>query len=86
MESTTKIPKLKGSDNYDIWQVYMHSLLIQKDYIKVIKQNLSSLQLEAESLSELLLSKSPKKNKNNQILNKKTLALILLNLTNEPLL
>ena len=26
MESTTKIPKLKDSDNYGIWQIHMHSL------------------------------------------------------------
>ena len=84
MESMIKILKLKGSNNYDIWQVYMHSLLIQKDYVEAIKQDLSSS--EAEDLSELSPPKPSKKDKDNQILNRKVLALILLNLAEGSLL
>ena len=84
MESTTKILKLKDSNNYNIWQIYIYSLLIQKDFVEAIKQDLSSS--EAEGLPKLSPPKPSKKDKDNQILNRKALALILLNLAEGPLL
>ena len=38
-----KIPKLKGSSNYDIWSIKIEALLTKEGYLEVIAHNLSSL-------------------------------------------
>ena len=38
-----KIPKLKGSSNYDIWSIKIEALLTKEGYLEVIAHDLSSL-------------------------------------------
>lgn len=72
----TKLPKLVGSSNYDLWSIRMEALLIEKDYIEVMNNPIS---LEAagnnEALYQQLLAKS-----------NKACALIKLTLGDGPLL
>lgn len=36
MDSIFKIPKLRGSSNYDIWEIRIQAILVEKDYINYI--------------------------------------------------
>ena len=52
-----KIPKLKGSSNYDIWSIKIEALLTKEGYLEVIAHNLSSL---SEATRVLLQDKAIK--------------------------
>jgi hypothetical protein len=39
MESTLKINKLGGSSNWELWQLRMQSILVEKGYWAVIRDN-----------------------------------------------
>ena len=52
-----KIPKLKGSSNYDIWSIKIEALLTKEGYLEVIAHDLSSL---SEATRVLLQDKAIK--------------------------
>ena len=66
MDSVFKIPKLKGSTNYDIWAIRIKALLTEKDFYHVftvdIPQNTSEYQqasVKASAIIRLTLEDSP---------------------------
>jgi hypothetical protein len=40
-----KIPKLKGSSNYDIWSIRVQAILVEKGYLEVIADNYIELKI-----------------------------------------
>jgi len=57
-----KIPKLKGSENYEVWSIQIHAVLVEKGYYVALEQpRISSLDLSqiAKALSLLRLSLAP---------------------------
>ena len=69
MESLLKIPKLRGSENWDIWSLRMEAVLIEKGYYEVLTTN----QPKPEDLAEWEINR------------KKALAYIRLALEDGPL-
>src|SRR5690349_10738345 len=69
-----KIPKLKGSSNYDIWAIRIQSILIEKGYLDYINTDYTTIIQEDNSEVNL-----------ESIANKAT-ALIKLSLEDGPLL
>jgi hypothetical protein len=58
-----KIPKLKGSENYEVWSIQIHAVLVEKGYYVALEQpRISSLNLSqiAKALSLLRLSLAPR--------------------------
>lgn len=64
-ETIFKLPKLKGSSNYDIWVIRIESLLVEKGYLSVIEndtsnvEELKDLANKATALIKLSLEDSP---------------------------
>jgi hypothetical protein len=71
-DTILKIPKLKGSSNYDIWSIRVQSILVEKGYLEVIAEDYINQTLDDSANLE-------------QIANKAT-ALIKLSLEDGPLL
>jgi hypothetical protein len=75
----TKLPKLQGSPNYDLWSIRVEAILIEKDYIDVMQASISDSNAESLQISNeqynLLVNKS-----------KKACALLRLTLGDGPLL
>lgn len=73
-DSNTKIPKLKGSENWDIWHLRMEALLVERGYYTIFNPDPTpSGQAERNSLEFLALQR-------------KAAALIKLGLEDGPLL
>lgn len=56
---TTKLPKLQGSSNYDIWSIRMEALLVEKGYYDVMTTETSNLDLDLEE-NKILKEKASK--------------------------
>ena len=56
---TTKLPKLQGISNYDIWSIRIEALLIDKGYYDVMTTETSSLNLDLEE-NKILKEKANK--------------------------
>jgi len=54
-----KIPKLKGSSNYDIWSIRIEAILIREGYYSIMSNtDFTSLTLEETTLLEEKLTKA----------------------------
>ena len=70
-----KIPKLKGSSNYDIWSIRVQSILVEKGYLEVVSENYIDKALDDTAQIDAL-----------KVLAYKATALIKLSLEDGPLL
>jgi len=66
-----KIPKLKGSLNYDIWAIRIEAIIVEKGYLSYIINNSATIVNNTETLDENAF---------------KTTAIIKLHLEDGPLL
>ena len=57
MQDTFKIPKLKGSQNYDIWSIRIQAIIIEKGYSNYILEDTSSNILEENALKTTAIIK-----------------------------
>ena len=70
-----KIPKLRGSSNYDIWSIRIQSILVEKGYLEVIAENFIDKALDNTAQIEAL-----------KVIASKATTLIKLSLEDGPLL
>lgn len=50
LDITSKIPKLKGSQNYDIWAIRIEAVIVEKGYLAYILNNPATI--DTETLDE----------------------------------
>jgi hypothetical protein len=75
----TKLPKLQGTSNYDLWSIRIEALLTEKDYIDVMMTSISSQNAESLQITDI--------DYNNLVIkSKKACALVRLTLGDGPLL
>jgi hypothetical protein len=53
-----KIPKLQGSNNYNIWSIRIESLLVREGYLEVITKNIALLEPKEHDLLQEKASKA----------------------------